>query len=110
SGLDDVLRGYTLAGTTNLVVHILPGTYDSRGTELWSPHSGWRVLGSGIDVTILHRVSTNSSMTFLGNYFEVWGENIEFADMTVDCKGEPARKEYVNAVWLVGTHHTLRRV
>lgn len=40
----------------NTAVHIGPGVFETRGSAGWQPKSGQRIVGSGMDVTVLRLV------------------------------------------------------
>jgi len=86
----------------------MPGTYQTHGLTFCS---GVKVLGSGIDVTILqfpYQTPNGSTMiesAYVGGYPQT---NIVVSDLTCDLGYSPG---YIyNGVILDGTQHTIRRV
>src|SRR5262249_15464136 len=68
----------------NCTVHILAGTYLTAGAAQWELQSGQKILGSGIDVTILKASTGGDGVTVLGNgVFAV--TNVEISDLTCDA-------------------------
>lgn len=96
---------------TNLVVHILPGLYQTRGSVVWSPLSGWRVHGSGIDITIVKLIGASNNVEgVITQNGSLYYANSEVSDLTVDCNYGPNNPNYAHAVTLNGSRHTIRRV
>lgn len=92
----------------NSTIRILAGTYQTRGVETWAVKSGQKILGSGMDVTVLQLVSGSPSEEMVGS---VSGPctNIEVADLTCDCNYTSGPYTY-SGVEIDGTGTVIRRV
>ncbi len=92
-------------------IHLLAGTYqtfgDSDSNPGWKVKSGQKILGSGIDVTILQLVSGRPNQTCVMRS-EV-STNVEISDLTVDWNGSSGNVSGGGVV-LYGTRHAIRRV
>src|SRR6266478_10023313 len=90
-------------------IHILAGTYQTQGylsgRSGWQAKSGQKILGSGMDATIIH-LTTNSpgGTEIIEN--GATATNIEVCDLTIDDSGSPG----THGVTLFGTRHAIRRV
>jgi hypothetical protein len=92
----------------NSTLHILPGTYQTKGVAL---PSGAQVLGSGIDVTILRLMAdaADDSAVIESRVVPVYDvSNIVVSDLTCVCPDSPSKVHH--GVILHGTQHTIRRV
>src|SRR5262245_14547706 len=112
--LSDPLYGSTQAKFDGIMgsrpvhstIHILPGTYQTRGHLGYSISDGQKIIGSGRDVTILQLVPgiTALVMSTCCN-----STNVEVSDLTLDCNytsGSYTR----NGIVLNGSHNAVRRV
>jgi hypothetical protein len=118
----------------NTTVHLGPGIYQTRGYAPgtyyhhdathpgpqvgWVPRSGQKIIGAGIDVTVLKLVDATDSVN---QTLAVSGNNIldgfEISDLTIDCNldGQPILSGNfpvvcVGAINIVGRHTRIRRV
>src|SRR4030095_13977006 len=82
----------------NTTIHLGPGTFETKGFCLsapaifasWQPKSGWRIVGSGIDVTVLKVVEATIpdahyfgiGTIFYNSAYRLNG--FEVSDLTVD--------------------------
>jgi hypothetical protein len=121
----DEIMSSLLANTT---IHLGPGVFETRGFTLatpsnWQPKSGWKLLGSGMVVTVLKFVcasSANLAYSAIGNFFydpAYLVDGLEIADLTVDCNlGGQAIAGYdfppiaCAAINVSGSHIRLRRI
>ena len=102
---------------SNCTVHILPGTYHTLGSGIHAAYAlkpGQRILGSGMDATIIQLVTnTPSGNSVMGsgwpNYVPA---GIEVSDLTLDCHYVPGVSGNVTYIGLDlnGTRLTARRV
>jgi hypothetical protein len=101
----------------NSVMHILAGTYQTKGWNPclpwgWRLKTGQKILGSGIDATIIQEVANTppgthvmcTSNTCSGISYSY--SNIEISDLTVDCNFNTNS----HGITLRGTSHAIRRV
>jgi len=96
---------------TNIVIHLLPGVYETQGTLVWNPRSGWRILGAGIDKTFVKLVNvSNNVWGVIAQPSNVFESNTEVSDLTVDCNYSATNPSTASAVQLIGQRHTIRRV
>jgi len=66
----------------NSTIHILAGTYQTLGSDGWYVKSGQKILGSGIDVTIIQLVPhAPSGDTVIASHL---GTNMVVSDLTAD--------------------------
>jgi hypothetical protein len=100
----------------NITIHLLAGTYQTLGSPLgWNVKSGQKILGSGIDVTILNLVSgptNDGAYTLEGEMFAQFpATNIEICDLTANANYNPSLGTYsCYGVVLTGSGHAIRRV
>src|SRR5438094_644865 len=98
TNFDDVMRNVQTTNSIPSVIHILPGTYLTKGfkytvTNAWEIRNGWRIKGSGIDNTVLQLVdaisdNTNSSGFNTVISSSIYGlpvTNCSVSDLTIDC-------------------------
>jgi hypothetical protein len=93
----------------NSTIHVMAGLYPTHGISL---RSGIKVLGSGIDVTILQLPSVaidNSLVIGSAGQAGISTTNIEISDLT--CDGNyTSGTATISGVSLEGTKHAIRRV
>lgn len=95
----------------NCTIHILAGTYLTHGTPAGhSIKTGQRVIGSGIDVTVL-KLAPNSpdNTAVLGSYS---GTNMEVSNLTCDgnYQGQNGNAVTSHGVILAGSHNAIKHV
>jgi len=91
----------------NSIVHILAGKYQTGGSSSWYVKTGQKIIGSGIDVTIVQLVTNApSDDAVIANHF---GTNVVVSDLTVDANYISGNYTYYGVV-LNGTHCTIARV
>jgi len=112
-----------------LTIRLGPGTFQTKGWAAnffacWTPRSDWRIVGSGIDVTVLQLIEAsiaNEHYFAIGNFVytpEVRLDEFEVSDLTVDCNlaGQPvpAGQTFApvtcGAIQAGGRHIRIRRV
>jgi hypothetical protein len=98
----------------NCTIHILAGTYPTHGSPTgYSLKTGQKVMGLGIDVTILKLApNTPDNTCVIGSIGGYFGTNMEISDLTCDGNYQNqngAAVTYCGAT-LFGTHNTIRRV
>lgn len=95
----------------NGTVHILAGTYLTHGSPTgYTMKSGQKVIGSGIDVTVLKLApNTPDNTAVIGCYP---GSDMEVSDLTCDGNYQNQNGAAVtfHGVTLGGTHNAVRRV
>jgi hypothetical protein len=102
----------------NSTLHILAGTYQTFGDSGNSGHgslkSGQKILGSGIDATIIQIApgtpDAGSGPTVLSTCYSSGCSNIEVCDLTCDCNDTATNTDTLNGVILFGTQNAVRRV
>jgi hypothetical protein len=96
----------------NCAIHILAGAYETWGQVNWGVKTGQKIIGSGIDVTVL-RFAANVPITTNGPSViaNAGGPvtNVEVSDLTVDCN-YTGQAESHHGVGLDGTENAIRRV
>jgi hypothetical protein len=102
---------------SNCTVHILPGTYHTLGSGIHAAYAlkpGQRILGSGMDTTILQLVTNApSGNCVMGSGWPGYVPGgIEVSDLTLDCHYIPGISGNVTygGLDLNGTRLTARRV
>ena len=96
----------------NSTVHILAGKYQTDGNYGWNVKTGQKILGSGIDVTVLQvKPDAISGAAVIQSYYANTVSNVEVADLTCDCNptGRTANY-YKNGVEIDGSCNAIRRV
>jgi hypothetical protein len=92
-------------------IHILAGIYQTYGVNTWQVKTGQKLMGSGIDVTILQFPSGTpeygSGTAVIQSYYT--GTNMEISDLTCDCNYTSGAYTY-HGVGLDGTGNVVRRV
>jgi hypothetical protein len=96
----------------NCAIHILAGAYQTWGQINWRVKTGQKIIGSGIDVTVLRFASNVPMATDGPGVIANDGStvtNVVVSDLTVDCNylGQECTH---HGVGLNGTHNTIRRV
>jgi hypothetical protein len=91
----------------NSTIHLLPGTYQTEGSSAWYVKSGQKLLGSGMDVTILQLVpGAPSGNCVICSHL---GTNMAVSDLTADGNYTKGTYTY-HGVELFGTKLTESRV
>ena len=117
----DTIMNLTQVAQANVVVHLGPGTFVTKGftdgvAGGWQIKTAMKILGSGIDVTVLQ--IDNSSVTAGKHVFAIAhalqsGTTVdaaEVADLSIDCNCGGAAASAFGAVRLLGNHARVRRV
>ncbi|HXC36253.1 MAG TPA: hypothetical protein VNV43_10285 [Candidatus Acidoferrales bacterium] len=96
----------------NCAIHILAGAYETWGQINWGVKTGQKIIGSGIDVTVL-RFATNVPTVANGPTIIASDgspvTNVEVSDLTVDCNYAGQTESY-HGIGLDGTQNSVRRV
>jgi len=73
----------------NITIHLLAGTYQTLQTSWqingWRLQSGQKLLGSGIDNTIIQLATNAPSGSYVIGCYPLYCSNIEVADLTLNC-------------------------
>jgi len=112
-----------------LTIRLGPGTFQTKGWAAtffacWTPRSDWRIVGSGIDVTVLQLIEAsiaNEHYFAIGNFAYTPAtrlDEFEVSDLTVDCNlaGQPVPAGLTfapvtcGAIQAGGRHIRIRRV
>ena len=104
-----------VTATTNVTIHLLPGTYNTSGNNYWEINpwrlkSGSRLLGSGMHATTVKLTNNPPANTHVieGNF---GAARVEVADLTVDANGQSAvTYDWTHGVVLYGRDCTIQRV
>ncbi len=95
----------------NSTIHILAGTYQTHGSPSgFLLKTGQKVIGSGIDVTVLQLApGTRDNTVVIGSLI---GTNMEVSDLTCDgnYQGQSGASVTYHGVGLWGTQNAVRRV
>jgi hypothetical protein len=91
----------------NSTIHILAGTYQTKGLFGWYVKTGQKIIGSGIDITIIQLITNApSNDAVIASHF---GTNMVVSDLTVDANYISGNYTYYGVV-LNGTKSTISRV
>jgi hypothetical protein len=97
----------------NCTIHLLAGTYETYGCCQWRLKDGQKLLGSGIDVTVLQLIPTNGYPIddVLGDasVASFADTNIQISDLTCDCNYQSGDYK-LGGIGLGGTNHLVERV
>lgn len=97
----------------NSTLHVLAGTYETHGTAYsgvgWNVKSGQKIIGSGIDVTIIRLKSGTPDNNWVFGTISGANSNIVVSDMTIDCNYNSGAYTY-HGMLLRGKGHTIRNV
>ena len=97
----------------NSTIHILAGLYQTKGQAGFKVKTCQKILGSGIDVTILQLptgyVFGGSGATIICSQQDPGVTNCEVCDLTCDCNKLNNSDTY-NGVYLDGSQNAIRRV
>ena len=113
---DAVMNGLS----ANTRIHFGPGTFQTNGYADgvgggWQPKAGMKIVGCGIDVTILQLAATSTNAHYYAvshalssstlDYFEV-------SDLTIDCNlaSHSGASVACGAVRVMGNHARVRRI
>jgi hypothetical protein len=109
----------------NTKVHLGPGTFSTRGyadgvSGGWQPKPGMKIVGAGIDVTVLKLAAmqtSNAQFYAIGHDLVSGGQanlmdSVELSDLTIDCNvgGQGGTNVACGAVRLMGNHVRIQRV
>ena len=110
---------------TYTCVHLGPGTFQTKGYNdatggAWQPKAGLKLVGSGVDVTVLQLASSSTNNT---NYYAIGHalsssgqpkslDLFEVSDLTIDCNftAFTASSVACGAVRVLGNHARIRRL
>ena len=95
----------------NCTVHILAGTYSTHGSPAaYSVKTGQKVIGSGMDVTVLKLVPGTPDNTAVLRSSP--GSNMEVSDLTGDAnyQGQNGSAITLHGIILFGSRNAIRRV
>ena len=100
----------------NTTVRLGPGTFLTNGSSGgWTPKSGWRIIGSGFDDTILKLVNATSASaltTAIGADSASFLNCFEALDFTIDCNvgGQSGTAVACGGISISGTHIYIHRI
>ena len=98
------------------MIHLMAGTYQTRGRNGWGPKTGQQIVGSGIDVTILQLPASLVSSgkldrdTMIAPQSPHRETNILVSDLTLDCNYQPGAMGTINGIQLHGSGNIIKRV
>jgi hypothetical protein len=95
SNFDSRLASYAASGTTNITIHLGPGTFattvsgaGNTGAAFYVKN-GWRIIGAGRNVTTVQMTGNMAGKHFDVEAFKtdssVATDNISISDLTIDC-------------------------
>jgi hypothetical protein len=120
---DEVLRSLP---ASPLVIHLGPGTFETRGFTSapvptgWQPRSGWRLVGAGVNLTTLRLVDAPlfTQNQVVGANYDNFLSGFEASDLTLDANasGQPKPPGIsfpalaCNGILVPGLHVRLQRL
>jgi hypothetical protein len=120
---DGLMRRFNQEMLEYTVLHLGPGVFETKGTapydsnQGWEMRPGWKIIGSGIDVTIVKLVGAvdqGGLIVAIGHKdFNTVADYTEVCDLTVDCNlpvSQPYPIVAMAAVALKGNHVHVHRV
>jgi len=106
----------TSLGTQPVIVHLLPGNYQTLGVTIYS---GWQIIGAGIDITKLTYVG-NNTVNGYSLFAVIWSwllgddhaSNMRVADLTIDgnVHEDNTNKVVLGVILRGGDNNTIERV
>jgi hypothetical protein len=101
----------------NFTIHLMPGTFHTRGNVAWNANPGIKILGSGMDSTII-QFSSNTVASFKGatwhNFIteksQFGDSNTVVRDLTLDCNYQPGIRTTLNGIGLFGSGNLVSHV
>jgi hypothetical protein len=109
AAFDQIMNGsYSSIIPPNSTIHLMAGIYYTDGTGLLK--SGWRVLGSGIDITIIRLETNGINGIVFGCNTGIILTNFELCDLTVDGNQTGTPTKDVDGVELLGGDIAIRRI
>jgi len=120
ASFDGIMRALAVPPSPAVAVRLGPGIFQTKGyspsaSTTWSPVSGMKILGSGVDVSVLQLVGAsidNGAYGAISSPYNDYLDSFEAGDFTVDCNvsGQPSQLTACGAVAVVGKHTRLRRL
>lgn len=79
----------------DIQINIGPGTFETRGSDLWYAQDGWQVLGSGIDITTIKLVGQTDTYSYVSFLSTPIGpstalKQFQAGNFTIDCNAAGA--------------------
>ncbi len=106
------------AAQSNVAIHLGPGEFQTNGyndTTGWQARPGMKIIGSGMDVTVLKLV--NVAPVSAAHYFAIGhslatvADTFEVCDLTIDCNLASANTNAAcGGVRVMGNHARIQRV
>jgi hypothetical protein len=101
----------------NFTIHLMAGTFHTRGNIAWNANPGIKILGSGLDSTII-QFSSNTVASFSGvtwhNFIteksQFGDSNTVVRDLTLDCNYQPGILTTLNGLELFGSGNLVSHV
>lgn len=95
-------------------IHVLPGVYQTWGANYWVLKSGDKLIGSGIDVTVIQLARNVPGITTNWGTCVIYSEynvtNCEVSDLTCDGNFDISENATLSGVNLYGTQNAVRRI
>lgn len=125
---DAILRGYYIANTTNLTIHLGVGNFTTSGSFSYNETLGyfllpyWKIIGAGKLLTSVTKtgvpptwpVGAARHCVFEASIYNLQGDGIEISDLTINCNwpavSGSATNKAVDAIHIPGSNSSVRRV
>lgn len=104
------------AAQSNVAVHLGPGEFQTNGyndTSGWQARPGMKIIGSGIDVTILKLLPGTATVHYfaISHALSTVADTFEVSDLTIDCNlGAAGVTGACGGVRVMGNHARIQRV
>jgi hypothetical protein len=115
--------GRLYTGPPPLALHLGPGIFQTRGytpaatPSSWIPRSAMKMLGSGMETTVLQLVdavidNTGNDYVAMSEPYDSYHDGFEAWDFTVDCNitGQPSQLVTCGGMGVAGTRNRFRRI
>lgn len=108
----------SFAAVSGVAIHLGPGAFETNGyngTSGWQARPGMKIMGAGIDVTVLKLVNvapgTATHYFAIGHSLSAKADAFEATDLTIDCNlAATGSSTACGAVRLMGEHVKIYRV
>lgn len=101
---------------TRSLIHLMVGTFQTRGPLAWGPKTGQTIVGAGMYLTTVQFLSNAVASGSLLNQAVIGIQspyrqtNVTVCDMTIDCNYQNGTATTLNGISLHGSDNAIRRV
>jgi hypothetical protein len=111
-GFDAKMIELMQGNAQNLIIHLLPGVFETSGAPTWHPLTGWKIRGAGMDLTTVRYIARSDRYAFAVITTHTFSEadNVEVSHLTVDCNHNPGNSNVVYGIILSGGGNYMHHV